>query len=78
MKFEFDREADALHVSLGEGRVERTIELDGGAYADLDAEDRPPGPEFLVLQAFDDWMERYGTLNIPEKVEGRDSFLTPA
>jgi uncharacterized protein YuzE len=78
MKFEFDREADALYIRLKEGRVERTIELDRGVYADLDAEDRPLGLEFIALRAFDEWMERYGTLNIPEKVEGRDSFLTPA
>jgi hypothetical protein len=41
VRFEFDSEADALYIRIKEGRVERTIELDEGVYADLDAESRP-------------------------------------
>jgi hypothetical protein len=78
MKFELDRGADALHIRPKEGLVEKTIEPDGGAYADLDAGDRSPGLEFVALRAFDEWTERYGSLNIPDEVQGRDSSLTPA
>jgi hypothetical protein len=58
--------------------VERTIELDEGVYADLDAEDRPLGLEFIALATFDEWMKRHGTLNVPERVPGPESFLSPA
>ncbi len=78
MRFEFDSEADALYIRINEGRVRRTIELDEGVYADLDAEDRPLGLEFIALAAFDEWMKRHGTLKLPERVEGRGSFLSPA
>ncbi len=78
MRFEFDSEADALYVRIKEGPIERTIELGEGVYADLDAEDRPLGLEFTVLAAFDEWMRRHGTLNVPERVEGRESFSSPA
>lgn len=78
MRFEFDREADALYIRLREGRVDKTIELEEGVYADLDAESRPLGLEFIALRAFDEWMRRHGTLNVPDKVEGRDSFLATA
>ena len=78
MRFEFDNEADALYIRISDGRVERTIELDQGVYADLDAEDRPLGLEFVALAAFDEWMKRHGTLNVPERVSGPESFLSPA
>ena len=78
MRFEFDREADALYIRLREGRVARTIELDEGVYADLDAEKHPLGLEFIALRAFDEWMRRHGSLNVPDKVEDKDSFLAPA
>jgi uncharacterized protein YuzE len=78
VRFEFDSEADALYIRLKYGRVERTIELEEGIYADLDAEDRPLGLEFVTLAAFDERMKRYGTLNVPQRVTGRDSFLSPA
>ena len=78
MRFEFDNEADALYIRVGEGRVDRTIELEEGVYADLDAEARPLGLEFIALAAFDGWMKRHGTLNVPEKVTGTESFLSPA
>lgn len=78
MRFEFDSEADALYIRIREGSVERTIELDEGVYADLDAESRPLGLEFIALAAFDEWMKRHGTLNVPERVAGPESFLSPA
>jgi uncharacterized protein YuzE len=78
MRFEFDDEADALYIRLREGRVERTIQLEEMVYADVDAEDRPLGLEFVALAAFDAWMKRHGTLNVPERVEGLESFLSPA
>jgi uncharacterized protein YuzE len=78
VRFEFDNEADALYIRINEGRVERTIELEEGVYADLDAENRPLGLEFVALAAFDGWMRRHGTLIVPERVVGRESFLSPA
>lgn len=78
MRFEFDTEADALYIQIREGSVARTIELSDGVYADLDSGDRPLGLEFIALAAFDEWMRRHGTLNIPDRVENRDSFLIPA
>lgn len=78
MRFEFDSEADALYLRLRDGRVKRTMELDEGVYADLDAEDRPLGLEFIALAAFDEWMKRHGTLNAPERVSDSESFLSPA
>lgn len=41
VRFEFDSEAGALYIKINDVRVERTMELDEGIYADLDAEDRP-------------------------------------
>lgn len=78
MRFEFDSEADALYIRIKDGRIERTIELDEGVYADLDLEDRPLGLEFIALAAFDEWMKRHGTLNVPDRVSGPESFLSPA
>ena len=78
MRFEYDRQADALHVRLREGRVERTVELAEGAYADLDVEDRPVGLEFVALAAFHDVLERHGTLVVPERASGPASFFRQA
>lgn len=78
MRFEFDNEADALYIRIQEGRVERTIELEEGIYVDLDDDNRPLGLEFIALAAFDEWMKRHGTLNVPERVTGLESFLSPA
>ena len=78
MRFEFDSEADALYIRIKDGRIERTIELDEGVYADLDAEDHPLGLEFIALSAFDEWIKRHGTLNVPDRVSGPESFLSPA
>ena len=78
VRFEFDSEADALYIRINEGRVERTMEIEEGVYADLDAQDRPLGLEFIALAAFDEWMKRHGTLEVPERVTGPESFLSPA
>jgi hypothetical protein len=58
--------------------VSRTIELDEGIYAGLDAEDRPLGLGFVALAASDEWMKRHGTLDAPEKATGAESFLSSA
>jgi uncharacterized protein YuzE len=78
VRFEFDSEADALYSRINEGRVERTMEIEEGVYADLDAQDRPLGLEFIALAAFDEWMKRHGALEVPERVTGPESFLSPA
>jgi uncharacterized protein YuzE len=77
VRFEFDSEADALYIRIKEGRVERTIELEDGVYADLTPK-TALGLEFIALAAFDGWMKRHGTLNVPERVTGPESFLSPA
>jgi uncharacterized protein YuzE len=78
VKFEFDSDADALYIRVNEGKVDRTIELEEGVYADLDAAGRPLGLEFIALAAFNVWMKRHGTLNVPERATGPESFLSPA
>jgi hypothetical protein len=67
-----------LYIRINEGRVERTMEIEEGVYADLDAQDRPLGLEFIALAAFDEWMKRHGALEVPERVTGPESFLSPA
>jgi uncharacterized protein YuzE len=82
MIFEYDREADALYVRLrpiADGEVARTLELEEGVYVDLDSGSRTLGVEFIALAAFDDFLKKHGALNIPDHVEGRESFfLSPA
>jgi uncharacterized protein YuzE len=38
MTFEYDREADALEISLSGEIVARTVEIDPGTFVDLDAQ----------------------------------------
>lgn len=42
-----DLRADAAYVTLGEGSVARTVELDNGTLADVDANGRPLGLEVI-------------------------------
>ncbi|AEM38192.1 protein of unknown function DUF2283 [Pyrolobus fumarii 1A] len=44
---EYDREADAAYIRLGEGRVAETMEVEPGVLLDLDDEGRVIGVEVL-------------------------------
>jgi uncharacterized protein YuzE len=53
IRFSLDTEADALYVRLGQGKVERTVELDDLSHVDLDMASRPIGLEIVGLAR--DW-----------------------
>jgi uncharacterized protein YuzE len=73
MRFEYDKETNALYIYLRgkipEGGVARTVELDPGVYLDADQEGRILGAEFLDLGNFRAFLERNGgEVDIPEHV----------
>jgi uncharacterized protein YuzE len=78
MRFEYDKEVNALYIYLREipdGAVARNIEIQEGVYLDADEEGRTFGIEFLDLDYFQEWLESNGgKVKIPERV--RD--LSPA
>ena len=41
------------------GLVEESIEIGEGAYLDIDADRRPVGVEFLSMEAFGEFLDRY-------------------
>jgi uncharacterized protein YuzE len=48
MKVQYDQEADALYVTLGDGEiVDRTIRIDAGTLVDVDRRGRPMGIEII-------------------------------
>ncbi len=47
MKIEYDPEANALYITLREGRVHHTEEVTESLSVDIDAEGRPLGIEIL-------------------------------
>jgi uncharacterized protein YuzE len=52
LKFQLDRDVNALDIKLRSGKVSRTIELTESVYVDMDAEDVPLGIEFLDADEF--------------------------
>ncbi len=50
MKIEYDPEANALYITLREGRVDHTEEVTESVSVDLDAEGRPVGIEILDVR----------------------------
>ncbi len=73
MRFEYDKEVNALYIYLRgkipEGGVARTVELEPGVYLDADREGRILGVEFLDLRNFRVFLERNGgEVDIPEHV----------
>jgi uncharacterized protein YuzE len=73
MRFEYDKEANALYICLRgkipEGGVGRTVELEPGVYLDADGAGRILGVEFLELGNFRVFLERNdGKVDIPEHV----------
>lgn len=75
MRFEFDREVNALYIylrgeSIPAGGVARTIELAEGVNLDVDKEGRTLGLEFVDLEDFRRFLEDHdGVIDIPERAE---------
>ena len=74
MRFEYDKEANALYIYLRgkipEGEVVRTVELAPGVYLDADGAGRILGMEFLDFADFRGFLERNGgSVDIPAHVE---------
>lgn len=75
MRIELDKEADILYIELKDGEVDNTVDLDDGVFADLDAEGRVLGVEFIALSAFRAFLERHnGSVEIPDVVEDPDAL----
>jgi uncharacterized protein YuzE len=73
MRFEYDKEANALYIYLRgkipEGGVACTVELEPGAYLDADRAGRILGVEFLELENFRGFLERNGgRVDIPAHI----------
>jgi uncharacterized protein YuzE len=73
MRFEYDKEANALYIYLRgkipEGGVACTVELEPGVYLDADRAGRILGVEFLDFADFRVFLERNGgQVDIPEHV----------
>ncbi len=84
MRIELDKAYDLLYIEVRPDlEVERTEDLADGVHADLDAEDRVVGFEFLSLEAYDafvrdqdlppspvDWLRNEAGLRLFGTVEG--------
>jgi len=73
MRFEYDKEANALYIYLRgkipEGGAAHTVELEPGVYLDADRAGRILGVEFLDFADFRGFLERNGgEVDIPEHV----------
>src|SRR5215216_997612 len=73
MRFEYDKEANALYIYLRgkipEGGAARTVELEPGVYLDADRADQILGVDFLDFADFRGHLERNGgRVDIPAHV----------
>ena len=73
MRFEYDKEANALYIYLRgkipEGGAVRTVELEPGVYLDADRVGRILGVEFLDFADFRGFLERNGRrVDIPPHI----------
>ena len=64
MNIKMDSETGVLYLRMKgaeglPGLVDRTVEVEEGAYLDLDAESKPVGMEFLSLEDFEAFLEKY-------------------
>jgi len=78
MRFEYDKEANALYIYLRgkipEGGAVRTVELAPGVYLDADRKGRILGVEFVDFADFRGFLERNGgRVDIPAHVEDLDA-----
>jgi uncharacterized protein YuzE len=84
MRFEYDREVNALYIYVREipdgAAVARQLELQEGVYLDADQEGRIFGIEFLDLENFREWLERNGgRVEVPQHIKDlKAPGLTPA
>jgi uncharacterized protein YuzE len=74
MRFEYDKEANALYIYLRgkilEGGAARTVELESGVYLDADQVGRILGVEFVDFADFLGFLERNGgRVDIPAHVD---------
>src|SRR5215211_5990398 len=79
MRFEYDKEANALYIYLrgkiSEGGAARTVELAPGVYLDADRAGRILGVEFLDFADFRGFLERNGgRVDIPAHIEDLDAI----
>lgn len=49
MKIQYDKQADALYIYLGKGRVKKTVKTGKNMLVDFDAKDRVVGVEFYKI-----------------------------
>lgn len=49
MKIQYDKQAHALYIYLGEGRIKKTVKTGRNILVDLDARDRVVGVEFYKI-----------------------------
>jgi len=78
MRFEYDKEANALYIYLRgkilEGGAVRTVELEPDVYLDADRRGRILGVEFLELENFRGFLERNGgRVDIPAHIGDLDA-----
>ena len=69
MNIKMDPETGVLYLRMKgsegtPGLVDQTVEVEEGAYLDLDAEMKPVGMEFLSIEDFEAFLEKY-----PEGIE---------
>lgn len=80
MKIRHDKESGAIYIRLRDGQVADTLELDEGAYLDVDADGYVLGAEFLSLEEMAETADRLGgMMDLPDRVEDPENFhLSPA
>ena len=72
MNIKMDSKTGVLYLRMkgSEGKgglVDQTVEVEEGAYLDLDAEMKPVGMEFLSMEDFEAFLEKYpGGIEIPD------------
>lgn len=49
MKIQYDKQADALYIYLGGGRIKKTVKTGSNILVDSDAKDRVVGVEFYKI-----------------------------
>ncbi len=78
MNIKMDPETGVLYLRMKglegtPGLVDQTVEVEEGAYLDLDAEMKPVGMEFLSIEDFEAFLEKY-----PDGIEILDPATAPS
>ena len=67
--------SDALYMTLREGDVAETVEVEESVYVDLDDEGRPLGVEFVSAAVLLPFLQRRGgEFVVPARVDDPDTF----